>query len=304
MFKLSLLCCISLLICPTEVLGHPATSLWTAASSSSKASTSAKVANLSPAFVRRPQRQNVSKRFLTAPIQKISELKNKKKSTFSQKNTFFHSVLSREGYTGDECKANVSICKSPRLCLEVTWDECTVASSICYCIDQNAGTCNSSKDCVKGERCEKCEDDLQMCYSCEADLDGNEHIDDGNGNCASTTKGSSPSSSCISVDALSDIKNEDMVFSTHAQATVLCDEQNNCATPGHIVVWKNIPMMMKTYCSSMKCRRSVKLVNSPRMKQGLRVTSNHPDFHYTALSARFETVVEEHVLRGLILIGM
>lgn len=109
---------------------------------------------------------------------------------------------------------------------------------------------------------------------------------------------------CIAVNALSHLDMKDLVFPKHFRATVLCDDKRNCATPGHIVVHDGVPMMMKTYCEGLRvksdgeemCSRKVMFVNSPRMKYGQRIKSNKDGLEFTALAARFESKLEEHVM--------
>lgn len=107
---------------------------------------------------------------------------------------------------------------------------------------------------------------------------------------------------CIAVSALYEFTAHQLVFSEHIRAGVLCDKWGSCATPGHIVVFQNKAMMMRTYCSTVTggCARRVMLVNSPRIALGLKVKADSPDFHYTALSARYETPLEEFVLSAII----
>lgn len=108
---------------------------------------------------------------------------------------------------------------------------------------------------------------------------------------------------CIAVDALGDMSAEDLVFSEHVRASVLCDRWNNCATPGHIVLFHNKAMMMRSYCALIGCTRSVKFVNSPRMQRGRRVNSKVRHLQFSTLSARHESVIEEAVLGVLLLFG-
>lgn len=107
---------------------------------------------------------------------------------------------------------------------------------------------------------------------------------------------------CIAVSALSDFEAHKLVFSEHVRAGVLCDNWGSCATPGHIVVHQSKAMMMRTYCANVSggCSRRVMLVNSPRIAIGLKVKSTSPDLHYTALSAQYETAVEEFVLSVIV----
>lgn len=114
------------------------------------------------------------------------------------------------------------------------------------------------------------------------------------------------SSACIAIDSLSSFDTSELVFKDHRRASVLCDQHESCATPGHIVVYQSIPMSMSTYCAqkNISCSRRVKLVNSPRMKRGLRVLSNSKDLEFTALAAAKETRLEETVLTFAVSMGI
>lgn len=110
---------------------------------------------------------------------------------------------------------------------------------------------------------------------------------------------------CIGVDALSHLHAKDLVFPHHYRAAVLCDPSGNCATPGHIVVKDDVPMMMKTYCDQLRwkndreeemCRWRVMLVNSPRMRYGVRIKSKSDGLEFTVLAARFQSKMEESVM--------
>lgn len=110
---------------------------------------------------------------------------------------------------------------------------------------------------------------------------------------------------CIAVDALEGYDMGSLVFKTHKRASVLCDQKENCATSGHMVIYKGEAMAMSTYCGipGISCVRRVKLVNSPRMKMGLRVPSKSDDLKFTALAASKDTKIEKMVLRTLISLG-
>lgn len=110
---------------------------------------------------------------------------------------------------------------------------------------------------------------------------------------------------CIAIDALQGFSKNQLVFKEHRRAAVLCDEMNNCATPGHIVVHSGTHMMMRSYCEllSASCKRTVKLVNSPLMKRGLRIASESHQLQFTALSARHETRLEELAMKLLLSTG-
>lgn len=114
----------------------------------------------------------------------------------------------------------------------------------------------------------------------------------------------SPEPICIDAEALVDMSSSQLVFKTARRASVLCDTKNSCATAGHMVTWQGHTMMMQTYCTlHASCVRRVKSVNSPRMQRGLRVRSRTDGLHFTALAARYESKVEETVLRNVVSLG-
>lgn len=111
---------------------------------------------------------------------------------------------------------------------------------------------------------------------------------------------------CIAVHLLKGFHPNDLVFDKHRNANVLCDQFGSCATPGHIIYWKDQAMMMKTYCEQVHdgCRKKVMLVNSPRYGRKLRVESISPQLSFTAFAARWESVGEELFLRTAVRMGL
>lgn len=113
----------------------------------------------------------------------------------------------------------------------------------------------------------------------------------------------------VCVDAVALMKHltiDDLVFEKHRRAAVLCDANGNCATPGHMIHFEGRAMMMKSYCEldSSSCSRTVKLVNSPKFRRGLKIPSHTDGFSFTTFAARYETRAEEHVLKTLIHAGL
>lgn len=110
---------------------------------------------------------------------------------------------------------------------------------------------------------------------------------------------------CIDVNALKHMPDKHLVFERARRTSVLCDGQLNCATDGHIVVWKGRAMMMQSYCQAhVTCTRRIMWVNSPRMQHGLRIPSRKEGFEFTAFAARYGTVLEEGVLKRLVHMGL
>lgn len=113
---------------------------------------------------------------------------------------------------------------------------------------------------------------------------------------------------CVDARALAHLPSHALVFgAAHRRSAVLCDAAGACATPGHLVVFKGEAMLMRRYCAlaaSGGCSRRVMLVNSPRMRRGLRVASKTGGLEFTALAARFGSAAEEVALRVLVRAGM
>lgn len=108
---------------------------------------------------------------------------------------------------------------------------------------------------------------------------------------------------CIDVKALESFVSGELVFSQHRRASVLCDSYGSCATAGHMVTFQDVPMTMMTYCSSHAeggCTKTIKFVNSPRMKAGLRIPSSTKAMEFTSLSAKYQTRTEEWLLSKLL----
>ena len=203
--------------------------------------------------------------------------------------------------------------------------------------------CGSSLECPSGERCMLTKEDGRvdgLCMSCDPPalpiFELFEPADDGMGKCGDGPIEPTPDpieptpqpieptpepieptpivypqpsptpAPCVAVHALTEFQPHQLVFENHIRASVLCDEHNNCATPGHIVVFKNQAMMMGTYCSKIDggCKKRVMDVNSPRIARGLRVQSFSTDLQYTAFSARYESVAEEYILSMIIRAGI
>lgn len=109
---------------------------------------------------------------------------------------------------------------------------------------------------------------------------------------------------CVAVKHLGTLERNELLFATHRTMKVLCDEKLNCATAGHIVVYRGIPLSMKRYCRQKGCSTKIMKVNSPRYVRGLRIISYSEELEMTTFSARFETSVEEALLVGLVWIGL
>lgn len=227
---------------------------------------------------------------------------------------------------GENCALNDILCESTEIA-------CSTADEVCYCYA--LATCNCSDDCEDSEVCTEIPSG-RLCVSeellkqsgwlneigCNGGSDGPDVVElpapfspeattagevvvvevtpssgseDGGGD------NSSEDPVCVDAEALEGME---VVFERDVKAGVLCDEFGSCATEGHIVAYKGIAMMMKSYCEIVGCVRKVLLVNSPVRRRGLRVKSRTEGLEYTAFAARFGTRVEELILTTAVRIGM
>lgn len=206
------------------------------------------------------------------------------------------SSLTQFRFTGDSCQ-NASECVPPRQC-RAGGDECSGNTTDCKCRAAPDLACATSLDCDRDSRCiEYPNVENSECFPCNRSVnqlpENANAVDDGN--CV-----------CIATDLLDSLDVSSLVFKTHRRAYVLCDQVGNCATPAHIVIFRDHPMSMATYCARLpvSCRRAVKLVNSPKMKLGLRIPSRSKHLRFTAFAAARQTLAEEVVLRMMVALGL
>lgn len=110
---------------------------------------------------------------------------------------------------------------------------------------------------------------------------------------------------CVDARLLEGMKKEELVFEEHAVTTVLCDKMGSCATPGHIVVWNDTSMMMRSYCAlAGGCEEVQMEVNSPRWRRQLRVATKTSGLEFTAFAAKYATRGEEMALTTLVRVGL
>lgn len=249
-----------------------------------------------------------------------------------------NSFVEDAGYNFEPCNSTVpQFCNTPRVCTDLLASETNQApvvctnSSIggCACIDFNSPVCADSRQCPVGERCVTTFG-VSFCISCKippaagsvGDQSASEHCPSSPAPIPSIKP--SPTSSlsgnpttsttpipseqnippCVAVDALQKFKREELVYKNDIRSPVLCDDWDNCATPGHIVVHDEAPMMMKRYCKIVRCVKRIRMVNSPKVRKGLRFPSKSREMEFTAFSARYETRVEEVSLKIIIKMGM
>lgn len=110
---------------------------------------------------------------------------------------------------------------------------------------------------------------------------------------------------CIDARVVDTLPKTQHVYEQHRIASVLCDIQGSCATPGHMVVFEGRAMSMATYCraQAQACAKKVMHVNSPRYARALKLASNTKGLYFTAFAARHETMIEEIALRTVIHLG-
>lgn len=109
---------------------------------------------------------------------------------------------------------------------------------------------------------------------------------------------------CIDASALSGLDSRELVFKNHVMKRVLCDAYGSCATAGHMVAYKGIGMMMKSYCTIVSCVEDTLEVNSPKLRRGIRIASKTEDLHFTAFAARYETQIEEMAMATAVRVGL
>eukprot|EP00737_Agarophyton_chilense_P002610 gb/GEZJ01002986.1/.p1 GENE.gb/GEZJ01002986.1/~~gb/GEZJ01002986.1/.p1 ORF type:complete len:448 (-),score=10.61 gb/GEZJ01002986.1/:956-2299(-) len=193
---------------------------------------------------------------------------------------------------GENCNQDISLCvgvyansstvpfsphnTTPLLNSSQTADTASMSTTI------PTNDCTSDEDCRGGDQCRVNENNVRTCQV----------VDE------------VESWVCISVLHLSHFHESDLVYSTHRQARVLCDSRNNCATAGHIVIYRRIPMMMSSYCSEVRCTEKTMEVNSPKYKSARKIRSNSENLMFTSFAARYNSIVEEKLLRIIIKMGL
>lgn len=167
---------------------------------------------------------------------------------------------------------------------------------------ESDGDCGSNSVCVgspDGKLClsplasEDPEGDAQPTSDSDEDASSTENDDE-----------DEDSDVCIAVSSLGDVPQHQFVFSRHAKARVLCDKQGSCATRGHMVQYGGEVMMMQTYCQRVRCTDEIMLVNSLRYSRQAKIPSRTDRLMFTRFAARYNTALEEKVLRFAIDSGL
>lgn len=97
------------------------------------------------------------------------------------------------------------------------------------------------------------------------------------------------------------MRSEELVFDEHSLTEVLCDENESCAIPGHVVVFIGKAIMMKTCYELVSCEQGVMAVNSPKCQRRLRAESNTEGLLYKAFTAGYVIRGKELMLYNLVL---
>ncbi|CDF33151.1 unnamed protein product [Chondrus crispus] len=217
------------------------------------------------------------------------------------------------GLTWDPCRSTDE-CKGERTCEIVTKEEARLEcnndqESICNCIPDRVISCASNADCeASGEICAERTDvgrSRLFCISQRAEevLDFFEPVTPSP--TPLITSNPPPADTpepfvCIDARILSHLAAEELIFKKHAHATVLCDKNESCATPAHMVIFNDETMMMKSYCSIVSCKEMAMLVNSPRYRRGMTVETYTNGLQFTSFAARYGTLIEERILSSVI----
>lgn len=204
--------------------------------------------------------------------------------------------------------SSTTACKDNLRCIAETSEDCAAGDTECLCIPiiSSAVSCTNNTGCTDEDAfcgiATKKPFIAGLCFTCEKyeNLTDTfkETFDMGN-NCGSEV--------CIAAHHLAHVAAHHLIYAAPRRASVLCDAQRNCATPGHIVVYHQKPMMMSTYCRQIgTCTRRTSLVNSPKMgvKSVKRIKSHSEHLEFTAMAARYETKAEEGALSLLVRAGL
>lgn len=192
-------------------------------------------------------------------------------------------------------------CADGRECYNLVEAACCseLNSETCVCVKPFPVFCQEDGECDSGEACLGNAVNPPRCVSNRArDAFGHANVD------GSGANGDGGDNTCIDAAALRHLAPHQLLLASHRHARVLCDPSGSCATPGHIVLFRGTPMMMRRYCSLVQCVEQVRLVNSPRWGRQLRVKSETSGLEYTAFAARWESRLEEHMLRTAINVGL
>ncbi|CDF33147.1 unnamed protein product [Chondrus crispus] len=226
-------------------------------------------------------------------------------------------VVQTDGLTWDDCEAP-SQCIPPHICRikldDDEFKECNYnPDELCHCFAERTAECETNADCPdRGEICaERTDKELESFYCISEDSVQRPSFWRPAPTPTSVISSPlpildvtlPPPSDCIDVRALSHLSEEDLVFKTHFVAPVLCDSNDSCATPAHVVMHDGRPMMMRSYCATVGCTKKNMYVNSPKYYRRLVVKSKTPGLHFTVFAARYGTRLEEVVISSVLRLG-
>lgn len=224
--------------------------------------------------------------------------------------------------SNDTGKCGDANCMADREAHSRSRTECCESSSPgCVCMRLNPPMCITTADCPDGEFCIRKGIEPRVCFGEHTAkfmsgttgppytrIIGNESDDvvaHGQGASQPGPADEKENNVCISVIELSrHVRREHFIFPEDTKASVLCDPQGSCATPGHMVMFRGRPMRMSSYCLFVSCARRFMMVNSPKYKAKLSLPSSTNDLTYTGLAAKYDTVLEESILAVAIRLGM
>lgn len=211
-----------------------------------------------------------------------------------------------EGLTMEPCESDVE-CKRPRTC-KTEGETCVLTDGDCVCEPQDGKEkCSNSSTCDEGEICANKVGESPICVS-RTWVDRKDlwtaFPKESKEAKAEITTVVIPGHLCIGAHLLRHLSRDELVFATDEVAEVLCDMQHSCATPGHMVVWRGMAMMMARYCDEANCVKQAMKVNSPRYRRGAVVESRTEGLVFSVLAARYGTRAEEMVLGAAIRIGL
>lgn len=217
--------------------------------------------------------------------------------------------LLNDGYTGYPCRS-ASECAGSRVCYSIFSESedsrCSNERHNLFCLctrpELVPKECTGN-DCGDGEMCGNEVDveqrvDRSLCISKAM----GERL-------ADRINGRAKDEVCVAVHHLEDLSQEELVYKHHRLASVLCDRQGSCATPGHIVLHNGRSMRMSSYCSMVLgaddgCVSQTMYVNSVRYTRGRVVQSQTEGLLFTVFAARFDSRAEEAVLGMALRLGM
>ena len=208
-------------------------------------------------------------------------------------------IVRDEALTVEPCMADIE-CKSSRTCSLM--GEACEGNFICTCEPEERQECSKAGTCDPGEVCGKRLGKPPSCVS-SAWVNRSKNWDRAfpeETASPQTTTVTIPGHLCIVVHLLQHLDRNELSYETDEIGDVLCDSDYSCATPEHMVVWRDRGMMMARYCEQVGCVWRRMMVNSPKYRRGLVVPSRTNGLVMSAFVARYRTRAEEMMLSAAI----